>query len=97
MRRTARWQRTLDERILEHLYEESWSTPGCMETEPAIDATKAQIRDRCRILADAGLVAVHRDDGWYVELTTLGQQYLEGEADLGLYPRPRPPGVLERI
>jgi hypothetical protein len=95
VRLTAGWQQTLDDRIIEHLDDESWSTPGYMEMVPGIDATKAQVRDRCRVLADAGLVAIQREEGWYVELTTLGELYLEGEADIDLYPKPRHPKMLE--
>ena len=96
VRLTAGWQQTLDDRIIEHLDDESWSTPGYMEMVPGIDATKAQIRDRCRVLADAGLVALQQEEGCYVELTTLGELYLDGEADIDLYPRPRHPRVLEK-
>jgi hypothetical protein len=96
VRLTAGWQQTLDDRIIEHLDDESWSTPGYMEMVPGIDATKAQIRDRCRVLADAGLVALQQEEDCYVELTTLGELYLDGEADIDLYPRPRHPRVLEK-
>jgi hypothetical protein len=95
VRLTAGWQQTLDDRIIEHLDDESWSTPGYMEMVPGIDATKAQIRDRCRVLADAGLVSLEQEEGWYVELTKLGELYLEGEANIDLYPRPRHPKTLE--
>lgn len=95
IRKTARWQQTLDERILEHLADEPWSTPELMELVDRINAKPAQIRDRCRVLADADLVAIHLDQGWIVELTTLGQLYLDGEADIELYPRPRHPRILE--
>jgi hypothetical protein len=96
IRKTARWQRTLDERILEHLADEPWSTPELMELVEGIDATSAQIRDRCRVLADADLVAIYEDEGWNTELTTLGELYLKGEADIELYPRPRHPRTLEK-
>jgi len=95
IRKTAKWQRALDERILEHLDDEPWSTPELMELVEGIDATAAQIRDRCRVLADAELVAIYKKNEWNVELTTLGQLYLIGEADINLYPRPRHPRSLE--
>ena len=95
LRKTARWQQTLDERILEHLADEPWSTPELMVLVDGIDATTTQIRDRCRVLADADLVAIHLNREWIVELTTLGGLYLQGEADIELYPRPRHPSVLE--
>lgn len=96
IRKTAKWQQTLDERILEHLDDEPWSTPELMELVEGIDATAAQIRDRCRVLADVELVAVYMDKGWNVEITTLGLLYLNGEADIDLYPRPRHPRILEK-
>jgi len=95
IRKTARWQQTLDERILEHLDDEPWSTPELMELVNGIDATAAQIRDRCRVLADADLVAIHNTNAKNIELTTLGALYLKGEADIDLYPRPRHPQILE--
>jgi len=95
IRKTAKWQQTVDERILEHLNDEPWSTPELMELVEGIDATAAQIRDRCRVLADADLVAIYKNEGWNVELTTLGLLYLKGEADINLYPRPRHPKMLE--
>lgn len=96
IRKTAKWQQALDERILEHLDDEPWSTPELMELVEGIDATAAQIRDRCRVLADVELVAVYMDKGWNVEITTLGLLYLNGEADIDLYPRPRHPRILEK-
>lgn len=96
IRKTANWQQTLDERILEHLDDEPWSTPDLMELVKGIDATAAQVRDRCRVLADAELVAIYETEGWNVELTTLGELYLKGEADIELYPRPRHPRILEK-
>jgi len=96
VRKTARWQQTLDERILEHLSEEPWSTPDLMELVEGIDATPAQLRDRCRVLADADLVAIYEQDSWNVEITTLGELYLNGETDIELYPPPRHPRTLEK-
>ena len=73
LRLPASRQQTFDDRIIEHLDDESWSTLGYMEMVPGIDATKAQIRDRCRVLADGGLVALQHEKGWYTELTTVGE------------------------
>jgi hypothetical protein len=93
-RRTARWQQSVDDRILELLSDESWSTPSMMAIEPNIHATENQIRERCKVMADAGLVAIEPNDGWMVQLTTEGQLYLDGELDVELYPRPRSPRQL---
>jgi hypothetical protein len=63
---------------------------------PGIHATEAQVRERCYVLADADLVAFLTKDADMVEITTLGQQYLDGEADLDLYPPPRSPRAINR-
>lgn len=97
IRRTARWQQALDDRILEHLSEESWSTPGFIASLPQVYATEAKVRERCRILADVDLVAFLTEDMDLVELTTWGRKYLDGEIDVELYPPPRHPQVLENI
>lgn len=60
-----------------------------------IHATEAQVRERCCVLADADLIAFLTDHQDLVELTTEGEQYLEGEVDLNHYPRPRHPRFME--
>lgn len=90
IRKTARWQQTLDERILEHLADEPWSTPELMELVDGIDATPAQVRDRCCRLADVELLSWRDEDKLdLIEITTEGQLYLAGELDVELYPEPR--------
>jgi hypothetical protein len=96
IRRSARWQGRLDERVLEVLADEPWSTPGILACEVPLDATEGQIRDRCKVLADAELLALDLEDGWRVELTGLGKRYLEGETDMRLYRRPRGVGDIDR-
>ncbi|WP_135365883.1 hypothetical protein [Halosimplex halophilum] len=91
IRRTAQWQRSIDERILEYLRDESWSTPRYMAKIPGIHATRAQVRERCYVLADAELVAFLTEDAELVEITTAGKQYLDGEIDMELHPTPRHP------
>jgi hypothetical protein len=77
----------LDDRILEHLAEESWSSPSLMASTRYIEAPEGTIRDRCRLLADAELIApIHRNA---YEITTCGQLYLKGEIDVAHRPYPR--------
>ena len=95
IRKTARWQQCIDDRILEHLRDESWSTARQMSIMDGIHATEAQVQERCRVLADADLVAFLTDRQDMVELTTMGEQYLDGEVDVELYPRPRHPSSWE--
>ncbi|SDJ62868.1 hypothetical protein SAMN05216226_10691 [Halovenus aranensis] len=91
IRRTAQWQWSLDDRILEHLRDESFSTAARMADLPNIHATEAQVQERCEVLADADLVTFATIDMDFVELTTWGKQYLEGELDVEDHPKPRHP------
>jgi len=95
IRKTARWQQCIDDRILEHLRDDSWSTANQIALQDGIHATEAQVQERCRVLADADLVAFLTEDQDLVELTTEGEQYLKGEVDVELYPRPRHPRLME--
>jgi len=88
IRRNASWQERLDERILEHLAENTHSYPEFIVLESCVSATEAQVRDRCKRLADAELIHIDLND-WRLELDGLGQRYLDGEADVDLYPHPR--------
>jgi len=89
IRRNARWQRRLDERIPETLDEELLSTPEMLAIESPMDATENQVKDRCNRLADAKLIDVDLEDAWRVELTVLGKRYLEGETDMKYHRWPR--------
>jgi DNA-binding FadR family transcriptional regulator len=95
MRKTATWMRQLDERLLEHLGEQDWSTPRMLAQHPRFEemqVSRARIRERLQMLADAGLVGREHEDIY--EITTWGQLYLEGELDAENQPRPRPGRVL---
>ena len=79
VRQSASWMCQLDERILEYLAEESWSSPGIMEKEFQFTASKCRIAERCEILAHVELVApIYRD---HYEITGQGQRYLDCEYD----------------
>lgn len=95
IRKTARWQRRLDDRILEQLRDQSISTAKQIAIRDGIYATESQVQDRGKVLADANLVAFLTADCDFVELTTEGGQYLEGEIDVELYPYPRHPRAIE--
>lgn len=97
IRKTARWQQCIDDRILEKLRDESVSTPRQIAEHDRIHATEAQVVERCRVLADADLIAFLTEDQDFVEITTEGQQYLKGEIDVELYPYPRHPRLMESI
>jgi len=85
---------SLDDRILEALSEDEWTTPSYLSTLRGMHATEAQIHERCKVLADADLVTFLTEDADVVGLTTEGQQYLEGKVDVELYPPPRHPRMM---
>lgn len=64
---------------------------GVKAGEIRMDASENRIRERCRLLADADLIApIHSE---MYELTTWGRLYLDGEVDARHQPRPRPSAV----
>lgn len=89
-RKPARWMCTLDERILEHLEEDSWSTPRYMGQVIGFNASRGRIRERCRMLTQAGLITPAFGDHYMYEITSEGQEYLDGELDDESRPTPSP-------
>jgi hypothetical protein len=82
----------LDERILEHLDDGGWASPGTMNRHFRFTASEDRIEGRCEELRDAGpLAPIYRDAPVY-ELTTLGYLYLAGELDAKSLPRRRTVG-----
>jgi hypothetical protein len=75
-----------DDRLLERLEEEGWSTTRSLAT--AVGMPVGLTRDRLLLLADAGLVAFATNDYDLVHLTTSGALYLEGERDQAEHPHP---------
>jgi hypothetical protein len=86
----AGWMCTLDERILEFVEEEPLSGPNLMASVMRFDASERRIRERCRMLAQAGLVAPVMGDYGMYEITRAGERYLEGDLDAEHQPRPDP-------
>lgn len=78
----------IDERILEHLAEESYSTPRRMAKRKECSASKGRIRERCRILSRVELIAPVSDEWMAYELTEKGERYLEGELHQDVFPDP---------
>jgi hypothetical protein len=94
MRQDAEWMCQLDERILEHLDDDTWSTARLLSQHFRSTCSVNRIESRCVALADAGLVAPVRDGSSMFEITTIGRLYLKGEIDADLRqptPAPRPP------
>lgn len=79
MRYSARWMTIADERILEYLSTTETSTPKKMADSGDVRFSRQYIGERCRKLADYGLV-LHLGNGVY-RITEEGEEYLEGELD----------------
>ena len=97
LRRCASWQIEPDDRLLEALRVEGWTSPGTLAAKPAIRLTRRQIRARLRLLADAELVAPHDRDYDLYHLTTEGELYLDGQRDQQLHPHPRSCGLATAV
>ncbi len=93
-RKSAEWMVQLDERILEKIASEGWSTPTIMEKSIEFSATKGHIRNRCKRLQYAGLIApIH---GEMYELTGEGRRYLNGDLNARHLPYPNAAAVFKR-
>jgi hypothetical protein len=68
-----------DERILERLSEVETDTPKGMESSGEVRFSRQYIGERCRKLADYGMVQ-HLGNGVY-RITETSEGYLEGEVD----------------
>ncbi|QFU83369.1 hypothetical protein GCU68_12885 [Natronorubrum aibiense] len=89
-RKPARWMCTLDERILEHLSEDPWSTPKYMSRAIKLTASRGRVEERCLMLSQVGLIAPIFNDSNMYEITGEGEEYLDGELDAENRPRPSP-------
>lgn len=87
-RKAARWMCTLDERIVEHLQDNPWSTPRHMSREIKFNASRDRVDERCKMLTQAGLIAPIYSGANLYEITSEGQQYLSGELDAEHLPAP---------
>jgi len=90
-RKSVFWMKQLDERILEHLDREGWSTPSIMAKTRGFEASEGDIRERCLMLQYTGFLAPITS-GMY-ELTADGIQYLRGKIDA----RNRPEPTVDRV
>jgi len=79
MRYSADWMTIADERILEYLSTTETSTPKRMADSGEVRFSRQYIGERCRKLADYGMVQ-HLGNGVY-RITETGTQYLEGDID----------------
>lgn len=79
MRYSGRWMSLVDDRVLEYLDEYGSGSPKRMQEEGKIRYTPEYVAERCRTLAEYGLIR-HLGNGVY-EITERGEQYLGGEFD----------------
>ncbi|ARS89650.1 hypothetical protein B1756_07800 [Natrarchaeobaculum aegyptiacum] len=92
-RKPARWMCTLDERILEYLEEEGWSTPKLISQRMKFNASRGRVEERCEMLAQVGLIVPIYEGSEMYELTGDGRDYLVGGVDVELRPRPSPDAI----
>jgi len=84
----------LDERIMEYLDREGWSTARLIEQATSMNASENRVDERLRMLSQAGLVAPIVDDLDMFELTGEGRRYLDGDLDAAEHvDRPNPHAV----
>ena len=96
VRRPAEWMTALDERVLELLATEGWVTPRSIARQLSLRASAGRVRERCRLLAQAGLVAPLSRERLHYGVTGSGQRYLAGRLDVRRLPRPAAHGCSER-
>jgi len=70
----------LDERILEYLETDAAATPRTIAQSRRRFVSTQKIRERCRVLSQAGYVRPLSDDYEMYELTIWGLLYLDGRA-----------------
>lgn len=86
MRRMGRWMYPVDERILEHLAEESWASPSTMATElefSQLNVDAEYIGQRCEQLVGRELIIPIIEGEEMYEITRWGLAYLRGDLDAG--------------
>ncbi|GGL58021.1 hypothetical protein [Halocalculus aciditolerans] len=83
IRRQGEWMRPVDERILEHLSERALSSsPRVILSRTEfhdLDVSKIGVRERLRVLSQAGLVEPSTPNHGSFELTVWGRMYLDGD------------------
>jgi len=80
---------TLDERIIEYLEEEGWSTPRIMAKRIRFNASCARVGERCRLLRQVGLISPICEGDDVYGITFDGLEYLEGRIDVENRPAPK--------
>lgn len=84
-RHSPPWMTLLDERILEHLDEERWSTVSYMSEHRWIPGVKEAIRSRCGMLEVVGLIDQIAEEAYGI--SDEGILYLDGDHEPGSLPQ----------
>lgn len=79
MRKSGDWMALVDDRVLEYLSEHETGSPTKMQKEGPIRYSSGYISERCKTLADHGLIQA-LGNGVY-RITEDGEAYLEGKLD----------------
>ncbi|WP_336001466.1 hypothetical protein [Halorientalis halophila] len=87
-RKSAKWMIQLDERILEHIEEQGWSTPKMMARKRGFPEYLGVISDRCKRLYYVGFMEPLVEDSGMYDITVEGRLYLKGEIDARHQPTP---------
>ncbi|WP_247006339.1 winged helix-turn-helix domain-containing protein [Halorientalis litorea] len=87
-RTPADWMVPLDERILEILRGEGWSSPSYIARKVSLFCSVGRVRERCQFLTYAELVEPLSPERDNYDITGRGIQYLEGRLNAGNLPRP---------
>ncbi len=79
----------LDERTLEILRNEDMASPSYIAREVSLYASTGRVRERCIMLVRAELAAPVSKNWGHYEITTKGEEFLDGELDARGLPRPQ--------
>jgi len=93
-RKPAKWMVPLDERILEILKAEGWSSPRYIAQKVSLRASVGRVRERCRMLTYAQMIEPLTRQFQNYDITGYGLRYLEGRLDASNQPWPSAKKVL---
>jgi len=86
VRRSSSWMQQLDERLLELIDEEGWTSSEVASSRPEFDGiSRGRIQERLDALTNAGFVGPIFEGSDMYELDTPGQLYLKGRLNADHY------------
>lgn len=93
-RKSADWMIQLDERILEQIENDGWTTPGMLARKSDFPTYRGAISDRCKRLHYVGFIEPFHAEMY--DLTVEGRLYLKGDLDARHQPIPKASAVHKR-